>query len=150
MKKILLISFTFFAVVAIWYGEARKFYCLGNGKCVTVWKTYNNVCYIIPGKYYGVMKPSRISHIQTMNITDLDIIWKSSPDSIIVNSDDTKLLVKKFSHQIVICKYSSNQKYNDSLFTDFDGHYKRYKKDVDYISLFIQENYALDKKGNKL
>jgi hypothetical protein len=43
-----------------------------------------------------------------------------------------------------------NKKNNDSLFTYFDGKYNRYKRNVNYISLFIQENYAIDKDGRKL
>jgi hypothetical protein len=84
MKRLLLIFSILIIVVLIWYGESRKFFCLNNSKCVTVWKTYNNVCYIVPGKYYGLIKPSSRSYIKTTNVNNLDIIWKSSSDSIIV------------------------------------------------------------------
>src|SRR4051812_43765911 len=58
MKKLIIIIIGCLLVLAIWYGEKRKFYPIGNNKFVTVWKTYNNVCYIIPDKYYGIVKPS--------------------------------------------------------------------------------------------
>jgi hypothetical protein len=134
----------------IWFGESRKFFCLNNGKCITVWKTFNNVCYIIPGKYIGIFGPSSYSYIQTTNIHNFDIIWKSNSDSIIVNSDDSTFIVNNFSKGVGIIKYSQNKKYNDSLFTYFDGNYHRYKKGISYISVFVKENYAVDFNGKKL
>lgn len=150
MKKISVIFLIIILFILIWYGESRKFFCLEGDKCVTVWKTYNNVCYIVPGKYYGIVRPSSYNYIQTTNINDLDIIWKVNSDSIIVNSDDTTFIVNNSSKGIKIIKYNLNKKYNDSLLTSFDGKYHRYKKDVDYVSIFIKENYAIDKNGNKL
>ncbi len=149
MKKLLLIFFALIIIAIIWYGESRKFFCLDNGKCVTVWKTFNNICYIIPGKYYGIMRPSTYSYIKTTNINNLDIIWKAHSDSIVVNSDDSVFIVNNFSKGVKINKYNLNEKYNDSLFTYFDGKYNRYRKGINYISIFIQENYATDKDGKK-
>jgi hypothetical protein len=73
MKK-LLIFFSVLLLIVIWNGESRKFYCLDNETCVTVWKTYNNACFIIPGKYYGIIKPSR-NHIETTNTNLLTIYF---------------------------------------------------------------------------
>ena len=51
---------------------------------------------------------------------------------------------------------SSKESYEDSgdireiIDTYFDGKYRRYKKDVEYISLNMKENYATDKTGKVL
>jgi hypothetical protein len=150
MKKILLAFLVLLILFLAWYGESRKFFCLGNGRCITVWKTYNNTCYIIPGKYYGLIKPSSHSYLKTTNTNTLDIIWEANLNSIIVNADDKSFTVNNFPKSIQIVRYDLNKKNNDSLFTYFDGKYNRYKRNVNYISLFIQENYAIDKDGRKL
>jgi hypothetical protein len=80
----------------------------------------------------------------------LDIIWEANLNSIIVNADDKSFTVNNFPKSIQIVRYDLNKKNNDSLFTYFDGKYNRYKRNVNYISLFIQENYAIDKDGRKL
>jgi len=57
MKRKLLFFALGITLLVTWFGESRKFFCLEDGNCVTVWKTFNG-CYIIPGKYYGIVKPS--------------------------------------------------------------------------------------------
>ena len=51
MKRLLLNLAAVVVLSLIWYGESRKFFCLDNGGCVSVWETLNHVCYIIPGRY---------------------------------------------------------------------------------------------------
>ena len=148
-KKVIFFT-AFVGLLFILYGESRNFFCLGNGKCITVWKTYNNVCYIIHGKYYGMLKPSCHSYIQTTNKNILDIIWIANSDTLIVNSDDdSNVIVKNSLQGTKFIKYNINKAYNDSSFTYF-GTYHRYKKSVDYLNIFIKENYAMDKNGKKL
>ncbi|MFM1775104.1 MAG: hypothetical protein RJA53_714 [Bacteroidota bacterium] len=132
IKALFLILFSFIFML-IWFGESRSFFCLNNSRCITVWKTFNNVCYIIPGKYFGFIKPSTSSFIQTTNINNVDIIWNSNFDTILVNTDDSNLIVHNFSKSVRIIKYSQNKSYNDSLFTYFNGNYHRYKKGLPYI-----------------
>lgn len=66
MNKLLFFS-ALLTVLLVWYGESRRFFHLENGEYVTVWKTYNNVCYIVPRKYYGLTKPAD-NYIKTSNI----------------------------------------------------------------------------------
>src|ERR1700719_2287763 len=146
MKSLLLYFSIFIIVTLIWYGESRKFFCLGDGQCVTVWKTYNSVCYIIPGKYYGLLKPTSANYIETTNLSDLDVIWQTGSSDMIVSVDDSAKNIKQ-SNNSKIVNYNLHKGYNDSLFTDFDGKNHRYKKGVNYISIFIKENYATDKDG---
>jgi hypothetical protein len=86
MKKMILFFFIVILLLFGWYGESRKFFCLEDGKCITVWKTYNNVCYVIPGKYYGLWAPSN-NFIKTSNLNELTIFFTDElPNTLIVQS----------------------------------------------------------------
>jgi hypothetical protein len=150
MKKIGLISFLFLVVVLFLYGESRKFFYLEDGRCITVWKTYNNICYVLPGKYYGLIKPSVHNYIKTNNINNLDIIWTKNNDSLIVNFENNDASIFNSGKGVKIVNYTLNQKYNDSAFTYVDRGYRRYRNQVDYMSIFLKDNYAIDKNGKKL
>ena len=150
MKRVLLYLTVIIVLTLIWYGESRKFFCLDKGRCVTVWKTYNDVCYIIPGKYYGLLKPSSANYIQTTNLSDVDIIWQRGSSGMIVSVDDNSKIINQSSEQDKIVNYNIHKMYYDSLFTYFDGKYRRYNKGLDYMSIFIKENYATDKEGKHL
>jgi hypothetical protein len=151
MKRALLLLSILIVIVLGWFGESRNFFCLDNGNCITTWKTYNNVCYIIPGKYYGLVKPSK-NYIQSTNNNTLTIymsselpntiVYKSNQPLKVVNSDkkefyfyDYNLEVEKFDNIM----YMPNAKKNNDI-----------KENVRLIDLFIQENYAIDKNGKKL
>lgn len=149
MKRIIIILSVCLLLITVWFGKKRSFYCLDDRHCVTVWKTYNNRCYVIPGKYYGLFKPSR-SYIESTNINSMDLIWNGAPHEVIVNKDDNSSIVNRFPNSINIIDYNTNKIHNDSLFTSFDGKYHRYRKDVMFISVFIEENYAVGKNGRKL
>ncbi|MCY1518567.1 hypothetical protein D9M68_532880 [compost metagenome] len=146
--KIILIIFLVIGLGLVWFGESRKFYCLDNDRCVTVWKTYNNTCYIIPGKYYGILK-SADNYIQTTNIDNVDIIWSTEKNVLVAGGASLKI-VNNDSTELKMNNYKSNKSYNDILYLDFDGNYHRYKKNVNYISLSIKENYARVQGGKKL
>ena len=150
MKRILLFFIIIIALLIIWLGESRRFFCLSDGKCVTVWKTYNDICYIIPGKYYGIVRPASINYIKTSNLSDADIIWLPDSKVIIANINDSAIIVNNSPTSMKIVNYNFNKDHNDTLFTYFDGKYHRYKKNNEYISVFIKENYALDKNGKSL
>lgn len=150
MKKIGLIFVLFIVVVLFFYGESRKIFCVENGRCITVWKTFGNTCYIIPGRYYGLMKPSSENYLRTNNLNNLDIIWTNKMDSLIVNFSDSDASIINSFKGIKFVNYSLNNKYNDSILTYLHGGYRRYKKEVDYMSIFLKDNYATDKYGKKL
>jgi len=113
-------------------------------------KTFNSICYIIPGKYYGLLKPSSENYIETSNLGDADVILQRGSSDIIVNVDDNSKIVNQSSERGEIINYSSNRAYYDSACTYFDGKYRRYNKGLDYMSIFIKENCATDKDGRHL
>ena len=136
-----------FVLIIFWIAEERKFYCLSEGKCVTVWKNIGGRCYIIPGKYYGVFVPVK-NYIQTSNVNNITIYWNTYfQDKIILRCDND-------------CEIKNNP--NDSMIIKFDKQIKKIlyepktiqfddlANDTEMIAIFIKENFALDKKGKKL
>jgi hypothetical protein len=147
MKKTLIFFLLLFFCIAIWFGESREFLYFKNGKCITTWKTYNNQCYVIIGRYYGLFKPSvENTYIKTSNTSSgIDLIWKSGTDTVLVQMDDSDTLFNSTSNKVVLSNYDLNRKYNDSLYTYFDPKLKieRYKETTDLISVAINKMGAL-------
>lgn len=119
--------------LATYYKQSRDFYCLLGDRCVTVWKHVGGLCYVIPGKYYGITKPQD-DYILTTNASSLDVIWEGSGPEIIVSMDEKSKIINT-SKEVLLQDYNLRKAHYDSLFTYFDGTYKRYKKTTDFISL---------------
>lgn len=151
MKRFLLYLTIFVAVVAIWYGESRKFFCLDNGTCVTVWKTYNNVCYIIPGRYYGIIKPSD-NFIESSNNNFLTIYFTSElPNALIYKSEQALKIKNTDKDKLVFYDYNSNiQRFDSILYAANAKRNNDIKDNARLIGVFVGENYALDKGGKHL
>ncbi len=145
-KTSLFVLITIF-FIAVWYGELRTFVPLQNGKYVTVWKTYNNDCYIVIGKYYGLLKPSLDhAYIKTTNTSSaVDLIWKTDSDTILAQVDSGSVIYSSISAKVKIIDYNLNKVYNDNLYTYFDAKLKvkRYKKNINIVSVPINEMGAL-------
>ena len=131
----------------------RSFYCLSEDKCITVWKKGNSSAFIILGKYDSAKTPSD-NYVKLINITNT-VDWYTSviftkDDKLLIDvvDDNTKVISK--SSKGIIELYNNKKTLNDSLYTYFDGKYRRYKNDVEYISVDIKENYATDKTGKKI
>jgi hypothetical protein len=108
----------------------------------------NDVCYIVPGKYYGITAPD--NYVKTSNGNYLDVIYF-----------DNKIIVKGLlecetigsSKNNKIYNYMDNKQKNDSLF--LKGGWGRsdaydYKINVIQIFVSIREPYATDRYGKKL
>ncbi len=151
MRKISFIFLLFTLFILIWYGESRKFYCLGNGKCITVWKTYNNVCYIIPGKYYGIIKPSK-NFIQSTNTNNLSVFFTNElPRAFIYQSEEDLIINNRNKDETIFYDYNSDSKKFNKILYPLDAKKSSDLKDkAQLIYVFIHENYALDKDGKKL
>lgn len=147
-KIIGLIAFIVLAVF-LCFDEYRNYYCLPDGKCLTVWKRVGGTCYIIPGKYYGVAKPSE-NYIKTTNTNDATIYWnKKTPDKIIVRIEESYSIVNTNNDEIYIEDFRSNAGANlDSvLYNKSSLKFSDVNTGVDYISVYIKENYARSKNG---
>lgn len=131
---------------------SKSFYCLSEDKCITVWKKGNNSAFIIRGKYDSAKTPSD-DYVKLINITNA-VDWYASiiftkDDKLLVDvvDDNTKVISK--SSKGVIELYNNKKTLNDSLYTYFDGKYRRYRNKVEYISIDIKENYITDKTDKK-
>jgi hypothetical protein len=151
MKRLLFYLAILIAVAMIWYGESRKFFCLDNGKCVTVWKTYDDVCYIIPGRYYGIFRPSD-NFIQSSNTNFLTIYFTGELPNLLVYKSEEPLKVSNTNkHKWIFYDYKSNiQKFDSILYVANAKRNNDIKSNARLMDIFIQENYALDKNGKHL
>ena len=151
MKRFLLYLGIFIPVIAIWYVESRKCYCLDNGNCVTIWKTYNNICYIIPGRYYGIIRPSD-NFIETSNNNLLTLYFTSElPNSVIYKSEQILTIKNADKDKWVFYDYNSNaQKFDSILYIANAKRNNDIKDNARLIDVFVGENYALDKRGKHL
>jgi len=153
MKKVFI--FLILVVLLLFlYGEKRNFYKLGDNKYITVWKTFNNVCYIIPYKYYGIVHPSD-NYVKTTNDNYLVIFWSSNyPKNFIFwenKQDEPFEIFNKKKEELLILNYVSTQdslhrilyKPNSKLVTDV-------KDEVEMLNIDTKENYTTDKAWRKL
>jgi hypothetical protein len=144
MKGIVL-GIVVLASAFIWFGESRKFFRSTNGKYVTLWKTYGNVSFIVPGKYYGLLPPLG-NHLRTSNINSISIYFnREKSDTIYVNSlFDYNVENRRTDESFMIdLKTSTNQ--NARIFLK-----KVSNEDFESWSMLrfdIRENYAIDENG---
>jgi hypothetical protein len=151
MKKIFLFSSLLLIPILIWYGESRRFFCLDNGDCITVWKTYNNVCFIIPGKYYGIVRPSN-NYIESSNTNLLTVYFSPElPGALVVQSGQGVKINNENMHEFAFYKYETDTgRFNNILYMPDAKKRSDMKAGARLMDIDIRENYALDKDGKKL
>lgn len=147
-KRWYLLIFIF--LILFWYGEKRKFYCMDNNKCITVWKTYNNTCYITSGKYYGLIKPSG-NYIKTTNLNDVTFFWSDKlPNKIIIEGENLEIN-NNSKLETVFLKYSDNtEKYKSIIYKPHAEKHNDINEDANYMNLYIQESYATNRNGVRI
>lgn len=146
MKKIakgVLILIVMIVGMGIWFDQSRSFFKASNGEYITMWKRLGGTCYLIPGKYYGLIKPGD-GYIKTENKNEsVAFYWKNNKANDLLyfgNLGDTIYNTDKTRFRII--NYQDNEQENDSLFTEKYGYYGRYKKGVVFLNLNILEGYA--------
>lgn len=83
MKKIVVICSVFAALLVYGLEGGRKFYYFPNGQTITVWSTFFNKVYIIPGKYWGPFVP-QTSYIESSGENAIDIFYSpEKPDQFV-------------------------------------------------------------------
>ncbi len=155
MRRLILIVLIIAASLLTWVGEERSFYSLKNGTCITVWKTYGGVCYILPYKYFGVSAPQN-DYILTANSQYITLyLFDSLPTTIVVKNqgsatgaDGSFRVFNKDNSEWHIKRYS--EKYRRMVFDSNQSSDLQLKKGVELIDIDIFENYAIDKSGQKL
>jgi hypothetical protein len=139
-KKSWIIILLVFGLLVIWFLEGRRFYCLENGKCITLWKFSNGTSYIMPYKYYGLTKPSD-NYVETKSIGYIDIFWTDSLPNVVLFgvSPDSVLLrvVNKCTDKIILSNlYVSDEELGINLLQDANA--GKIKKK--YLNVLYNEN----------
>lgn len=148
MKRLLFVFLILIVLTLVWYGESRRFFCVDNGNCITVWKTYNNVCYIIPGKYYGIIKPSQ-NFFQSTNTNNLTIFFTNElPNALIYKSDQDLKINNSNKDEFIFYDYNQDvKKFDTILYMPNAKKNNDIKSNASLMDIFIQEDYALNKDG---
>jgi hypothetical protein len=131
----------------IGYFESRDFICSDQGKCITDWKTYGHNRYIIPGKFYGLLKPSNsVNYVKAKyKSAGMVFIWKNGIDTLLVQMDSNNQIINNNQKGTLIIDYNSKQGDYDSLYTHFDKkqHLKLFKKNVERVAIPLEDSGAL-------
>jgi hypothetical protein len=148
MKKLLVYSLLVLCVFLTVYGEWRSFYCLENGKCVTVWKTFYKACYIIPGKYYGLLRPSD-NYLKCATYNNLSLYFSDDiPNSIVYKSFGNIDVQNVDLEEVIFYDYESNEVKFDSIFyIPGAKNYDDVKANAQFIDIRVLENVATGKNG---
>lgn len=151
MKKILLFLTIIIISTVVWFGESRKFFSLENGEYITVWKTYNNVSYVIPGKYYGITKPSK-RFIESSNTNYITIYHSAElPNAFIFQSSEEVKVNNVVKNDVVFYDYTKDtSRFDKILYVANPKNRSDLKTGAELMNINIHENYATDKTGKKL
>jgi hypothetical protein len=82
MRKIyIVITIVLISLIYYQFGYKRYFiYNVTKEKCVTIWPTWGNNCYVIPGKYFSPFTPDT-NFIKTINNTNyIGVIWNTGDE----------------------------------------------------------------------
>jgi len=152
-NKIIIIAIIIMAVPFFYYDQSRKYFCISEDKCVTVWKRVGGTCYIISGKYTGWFKP-KDDYIKTCNLSDLDIVWIDQlPNSIIIQQQSyyQYTIVNKNTNNLHIYRYENNpDKFHSLIYNVGVTKYNDIKAGVFRLSIDVRENYARTSDGRIL
>jgi hypothetical protein len=156
MKKVLFSFIFIVAVFFIYYGERRSFYCLTNGTCVTVWKTFNNKCYVIYGRYLGLIKPND-NYIETTNTQYLTLYFSLKLPKKIIARDEgilggSKRVFKIFNSDIktITIEQYHSENLNHTFFQRDSTVGYSLGLTTESMGINIKEGYAVDKNNEKL
>jgi hypothetical protein len=148
MKKIFLYIVLPIIVLVFWLGESRKFYCVDN-RYITVWKTYGGTSYVVPRRYYGLIRPSDNFIITDNGNDDVTIYWtRELPNTVIFRSESQKQyrITNKDTAQLIIADYKSDaKKFHDILYKPNAKYHGDIKEGAHFIDIDIFENYVTGK-----
>ncbi|WP_146624474.1 hypothetical protein [Larkinella arboricola] len=156
---IVVLGFVFYSVInALTVDGVKSFYCLSDDKCITVWKRANGEVYIIPGRYETNNNPT-VSYIRTINKQFLTLYFSDQKElsyKIIVRdegnleSNQKRYTIKNNAQAEWQFLEYSDKNYKSILYKSNATKFKDVNEETDYLSISIEENYAIDKTGNKL
>ncbi|WP_436834492.1 hypothetical protein [Parapedobacter sp. DT-150] len=118
--------------------QFRSFYCLSENQYLTVWKRLGGKCYIIPGKYFGIFKPSM--YIETTNDNGLTIVDVSSSEYRYVISNDygKNVKINLQDQKVKYFDYTEKTIFINEYYTN-----GRVKDELKYMQIDIKENLVV-------
>ena len=142
MKKLLIAIGCIVALMVgllIWQDQSRDYYCFAGGNCFTIW-AHGSECYLIPGKYCGIVAPKDDYVLKKDWSRGLGVINdKKHPEEIIVEGDSSCSLVQTKPGIIVFYNDEGGNKEFDFLYTHDKG---SYNSDLEYYNVDIEDMYA--------
>ncbi len=146
-------GFLLMTTAILWVSEKRTFFYLKDGFYLTGWKRMGGTCYIVPGKYYGLSKPTD-SHIVTSNLNSVTIYYtQKQPKNLIVRNEDdydVELFNNQKSSFLLSNFDSSREFYIGLLYGDTTKKFYQVKPDVEYIDIDIRHLYAKNKNRKRI
>lgn len=126
-------------LLLLWFDQTRSFYCVGNNRCITVWKRVGGTCYIIPGKYYGILRPSQ-DYIKTTNDNAITILFACTQDvDFIISNDYNKdFIIYMNQYKVQYYPYAKRKDFINDYFEK-----ESVKKGCDYIMIDIGEGLTV-------
>lgn len=136
--KVLVVMFLAIGMLYLWLDQSRSFYCLSDGKCVTVWKRVGGICYIITEKYYGLFEPKEYIETENLNAITLLIDSQSTYDYILSNDYGKRLEIIAPNANIKYFPYADRDDFKRSYYLD-----NKIKKGIKYLQIDIGENLVV-------
>jgi hypothetical protein len=122
-------------IILISWDQSRSFYHLSDKQHLTVWKRLGNKCFIVPGKYYGILRPKYC--IQTTNDNALTIIYENlmDYDYVICNDYGKSVKISLECKKIKYFEYTEKDKFIDEYYSN-----NQIRDSLKYIQLDVKEN----------
>lgn len=148
MKKTLVVIFLLSALLFIYYGEKRKFIPIGDSY-VTVWKQFNDVNYVIWGKYYGFFSPSK-NYIKSSNSNILSLyISNEIPKTVIYRSEEPTIISTSLDGITFVNYENDSERFHSILYKPNAKKAKNLTKGAYALDIMVKENYIIDYTGKK-
>lgn len=153
MKKTLKIFVLLIIVLGsifIWYDQKRSFFKATNGEYITMWKRVGGICYLIPGKYYGITKP-KDGYVEMPTLAHLTVYYSDKLPNIILLRKESNYDYKAYNpvnKAYLFDDYILNiEKYRPIIYKEDATVFSDINKDASYLSINILESYATDETG---
>lgn len=153
MKKTLKIFVLIIIVIGsifIWYDQNRSFFKATNGEYITMWKRVGGICYLIPGKYYGITKP-KDGYVEMPTLAYLTVYYSDKLPNIILLRKESNYDYKAYdpvNKVYLFDDYILNiEKYRQIIYKVDATAFKDINNDASYLSINILEGYATDETG---
>jgi len=153
MKKTLKIFVLIIIVIGsilIWYDQKRSFFKATNGEYMTMWKRVGGICYLIPGKYYGITKP-KDGYVEMPTLAHLTVYYSDKLPNIILLRKESNYDYKAYApvnKAYLFANYLLNkEKYRPIIYKEETTASMDINKDASYLSINILESYATDETG---